>query len=157
MNRRVLVGVAGWLTVAAAATGVGIATIGVLEDGLTGDNVRPLDDAAVRRALRQSEPPPATSSPSPRPSPDGATKVLDARGGTVTITCSHGRATLESWVPAQGYRADDVAAGPAVAPRLTFKSDRTEYTVTAGCENGSPVVHTSEDDRHGGRGGSGRH
>jgi hypothetical protein len=70
----------------------------------------------------------------------------------VTASCAGGRATLVTWTPAQGYRADDLVRGPATTPSLTFKSDRQEYRVTVGCAAGEPVAHSGKDDRHGGRG-----
>lgn len=152
MNRHVILGVAGWLTVAAAATGAGIAAVSVLEDGITGSKVRPLDDDAVRRALSSG---PATT-PSPTPvttaPAGGEPRVLGTGGGTVTARCDGGQATLVAWTPAQGYRADEVDRGPAATPSLSFTSASREYHVTVHCAGGIPAVRSASDDRHGGGG-----
>ena len=160
MNRRVLIGIAGWLTVATAATTAGVAAIDVLEDGITGKSVRPLDDEAVHRALSRSATVPARPAPTLTPSPSapgGVTKSVAADGGTVTARCEGGRVTLLAATPSQGFSTDDIEHGPATSRSLTFESEEDEYTVTVTCENGSPVARTTEDDGHRGRhGGRGR-
>jgi serine/threonine-protein kinase len=162
MNRRVLLGMAGWLAVAAAATTAGIAAITVLEDGITGQNVRPLDDDAVHRALSRSgtTPPRPTLTAAPTPSSTaGVTRSLAAGGGTVTARCEGGRVTVVAATPYQGFRTDGVEHGPAASVSLTFKSSDEEYAVTMTCDNGSPVARTAQDDGHHGRnrgGGRGR-
>jgi hypothetical protein len=160
MNRRVILGIVGWLVVAGAATTAGVAAIDVLEDGITGNNVRPLDDEAVHRALRQTgvTRTPATPVPSPTASPaGGVTRNLDADGGTVTARCEGGRVTVLTAIPAQGFHTDGFDRGPADSVSLTFESDEAEYGVTVDCQGGSPTVHVAQDDGHRGRhGGRGR-
>jgi hypothetical protein len=162
MNRRVLLGIAGWLTVAVAATTAGIAAIDVLEDGITGQSVRPLDDEAVHRALSRSgttpptttpSPSPATSSTgsSPAPSDRGVTRNLAAGGGTVTARCEAGRVTIVAAIPAQGFRTDDIQHGAAASAALTFASADEEFAVTVTCEGGVPVARSAKDDGHHGR------
>jgi hypothetical protein len=159
MNRRVLLGILGWLAVAATATGAGVAAIGVLEDGITGPGVRPLDSEAVGRAPSRtgvvSAPPAPGPSPSAPAAGRGVTRNLAAGGGIVTARCDGGQVTIMAWTPAQGYRADDLNRGPAVTAALTFTSDRLEYAVTVTCEAGAPVAHSEKDDGHHGR--HGRH
>lgn len=142
-----------WLAVAAAATAAGVAAIDVLEDGITGPQVRPLDDAGVRRALAH-----VTPSTAPRPStpvPSGAvTRNLAAGGGTVKATCVGERATILAWTPAQGFRAEAVSPGPAAVASLKLSSDEDEYEVTVVCASGVPVAHPVKDDGH--RRGRGR-
>jgi hypothetical protein len=154
MNRRVPLGIAGWLTVAVAATGVGIAALGVLEDGITGSRVRPLDQDAVRRELSGTGAPPVspseTASPGVKvPGGDEVTRVLRTDGGTVTAACAAGRARLVAWYPAQGFGADDLERGPAAVVSLKFKSDDAEYEVTVECAADGPAVRTRKDDGHG--------
>ena len=156
MNRPVVLGVAAWLTVGVAATAAGTAAIGMLEDGITGSPVRPLDGADVRRALSRAaatSPPSAPATLSPSPTAGGLTKVLAARGGTVTARCDGSRATLIAWSPAQGYSAGAIQRGPSTAPSLKFESASHEYYVTVVCSNGIPSAHSSADDHHGGGGG----
>jgi hypothetical protein len=152
MKRRILLGIAGWLAVAAAATTAGIAAIGVLEKGITGRSVRPLDDEAVHRALSRSG---ATSTPAlPNPgatSTAGVTRNLAAGGGTVTARCDRGLATIVAAIPSQGFHTSGLGHGPAASVSLTFESDDEEYAVTLTCEGGSPVVRAAKDDGHRGR------
>jgi hypothetical protein len=130
MKRRILLGIAGWLTVAAAATTAGIAAIAVLEDGITGRSVRPLDDEAVHRALSRSG---ATSAPA------------------APSRCEKGLATIVAAVPSQGFHTSALGHGPAASVSLTFESDDEEYAVTVTCQGGSPVAHAAKDDGHRGR------
>jgi hypothetical protein len=152
MKRRIVLGIAGWLTVAAAATTAGIAAIGVLEDGITGRSVRPLDDEAVHRALSRSGATSVPATPSPGPvSTGGVTRNLAAGGGTVTARCASGLATVVAAVPSQGFHAGGAGRGPAASVSLTFESDDEEYAVTVTCEGGAPVARTEKDDGHRGR------
>jgi hypothetical protein len=151
MNRRVLLGTVGWLVVAATATTAGIAALDMLEQGITGRSVRPLDDEAVHRALSRS----AATTPAPAPSAgptDGTTRNLAAGGGTVTARCAAGRVTVVATIPAQGFHTGRLDRGPAASLGLTFESADKEYDVTVTCENGSPVARTATDDGHRGRG-----
>ena len=161
MNRRVILGIVGWLVVAGAATTAGVAAIDVLEDGITGNNVRPLDDEAVHRALSRAGATRTLSTPVPSPSASpsgGVTRNLDAgNGGTVTARCEGGKVTVLGAIPAQGFHTDGFDRGPAVSSSLTFESAEEEYAVTVGCEGDSPAVHVAKDDGHRGRhGGRGR-
>jgi hypothetical protein len=155
MNRHVLLGIAGWLAVAAAATTAGVAAIDVLEGGITGKNVQPLDDEAVHRALSRTGATPATPRPSPSPSA-GALRNLAVNGGTVTARCDRGRVTVVAAIPAQGFRTGGVEYGPAPSVALTFESDSAEYAVTVTCDGDHPVAGSTADDHHGGRDGGGR-
>jgi hypothetical protein len=160
MNRRVILGLVGWLVVAGAATTAGVAAVDVLEDGITGQNVRPLDDEAVHRALSRAGATPVRTTPAPSPSASatgGTTRSLRAGGGTVTARCEGGKVTVLAAIPAQGFHTDGFERGPATSSSLTFESDEEEYAVTVDCQSGSPAVHSAKDDRHGGRrGGRGR-
>jgi hypothetical protein len=158
VNRRVLLGIAGWLAVATAATTAGVAAIDVLEEGITGKNVRPLDDEAVRRALSGAGTTPPRPAPAATPSPSsagGVTKNLSAGGGTVTARCADDRVTIVAATPYQGFRTDGVDHGPATSAALTFESGDAEYTVTVTCVNGTPAAHAVRDDGHRGRHGGG--
>jgi hypothetical protein len=151
MNRRVLLGIGGWLVVAAAATTAGIATLDMLEAGITGKNVRPLDDEAVHRALSRSGATSVPATPAPSPSATsagGVTRNLDAGGGTVTARCASGRVTIVAATPAQGFHTGSLDHGTAAAVSLKFESAEEEYAVTVTCDNGSPTVHSAKDDGH---------
>jgi hypothetical protein len=158
MNRRVILGIVGWLVVAGAATTAGVAAIDVLEDGITGNNVRPLDDEAVHRALRQTgvTRTPTAPVPSPTASPSGGvTRNLSADGGTVTARCEGGKVTVLTAIPKQGFHTGGFDRGPAASSSLTFESAEEEYAVTVDCQGGSPAVRVTKDDGHQGR--HGRH
>jgi hypothetical protein len=155
MNRRVLLGAAAWLAVAATATGAGVAAIGVLEDGITGSRTPPLDRESVQRALSRTGAAVATVPASSPAAGEGITRVLGTGGGTVTARCAAGRVTLLSWTPAQGFRADKIVRGPANVASLKFESNTQEYKVTVGCDGRGPKISTSKDDGHHGHGGGG--
>jgi hypothetical protein len=153
MNRRVLLGIVGWLVLAGAATTAGIATLDMLETGITGKNVRPLDDEAVHRALSRSAATSVPVTPAPSSSPAvtpaaGVTRNLATGGGTVTARCAGGQVTVVAAIPAQGFHTGGLEHGPAAALSLTFESADEEYAVTVTCDNGSPVVHSAKDDGH---------
>ncbi|GAB2850069.1 hypothetical protein GCM10027176_61500 [Actinoallomurus bryophytorum] len=161
MNRRVILGIVSWLVVGGAATTAGIAAIDVLEDGITGKNVRPLDDDAVHRALSRAGVTRTPSAPVPSPAAStaaGVTRNLAARGGgTVTARCEGGKVTILAATPAQGFHTDGFDRGPATSSSLTFESAEEEFAVTVDCQGGSPAVHVAQDDGHRGRhGGRGR-
>ncbi|GLY91769.1 hypothetical protein [Actinoallomurus iriomotensis] len=159
MNRRVLLGITGWLAVAASATAAGVAAIDVLEGGITGRSVRPLDEDAVHRALGRTGGTSPAAPPSPSPSASatgGVTRSLGTGGGTVTARCAGGKVTIVAVTPAQGFHTDGFARGPAPSVTLKLESDEKEYGVTVACEGGSPVARSTTDDgHHGGRRGRG--
>jgi hypothetical protein len=159
MNRRVLLGTVGWLVLAGAATTAGITALDVLEAGITGKSVRPLDDEAVHRALSGSGATSAPVTPAPVPSATstgGVTRNLAAGGGTVTARCEGGRVTIVAAIPAQGFHTGGLEHGPAASVSLKFESTDEEYAVTVTCDNGSPIAHSAKDDgHHGGRRGRG--
>ena len=77
--------------------------------------------------------------------------------GTVTVRCDGDVATLLSWSPNPGYRADDPVRGPAATVSVKFESDvAADFIVTATCAGGEPaIVQAAEPDDHGGGGGPG--
>jgi hypothetical protein len=156
MNRSVILGIAGWLVVAGAATTAGVAAIDVLEDGITGKNVRALDDEAVHRALSRAGATRTSTTPVPSPSatpPGGVARNLTAGdGGTVTARCEGGKVTVLAAIPAQGFHTDGLDRGPSASSSLTFESADEEYAVTVDCQGDSPAVHVARDDGHRGRG-----
>jgi hypothetical protein len=77
--------------------------------------------------------------------PDGGTRLLSTTGGTILARCSGGQVTLVSWSPAQGYRADDVAPGPAASARVKFKAGRDELRVTVTCAGDQPSAEVADD------------
>ena len=115
----------------------------------------------------------ASDDPSASPSPGdaglgaapglGQEFVLPARPATLVVTCSSRGAELIRWTLNPGYRADDVARGPAATVSAYFESDQDDdVRVTIRCVDGRAVVDQDIEpddhggDRHGGGGGSGR-
>ncbi|MDN3351490.1 hypothetical protein [Actinomadura sp. DC4] len=149
MNRRVLLGIVGWLVLAVAATTAGIATLDMLEDGITGKNVRPLDDEAIHRALSRPGATPTTPAPTLSVTPaGGVAKNLAAGGGTVTARCTGGKVTVVAVIPAQGFHSSGFRHDPAASVSLTLESDEEEYAVTVTCDNGTPELRSAKDDGH---------
>ncbi|MEV0527037.1 hypothetical protein AB0I66_26755 [Streptomyces sp. NPDC050439] len=114
---------AAWVGVGTAAGALGAWQLATADSGGAAHS-RPLDEAAVERAL-------AATSASPRPSPTSATPSAPAKtpsdrstlrftGGTATVECRpDGTVYLVSWSPADGFHIDDdVERGPAAVARL---------------------------------------
>ena len=168
MRKRVLHAAAIWLAGAAlAAVGV-TAALSLLGAGvLGGGGGQVLSQADVQRELAQQapasptlpSPAPASSRPGHAPSPSSsrspAPSVFHAAGGTVLASCSAGRATLTSLIPAQGYQADRDSRGPAASAWVKFQSGGTEQTVTVTCAGDHPRFATPLDGDTGGGGGAG--
>jgi hypothetical protein len=84
----------------------------------------------------------------------GPSMMLTGSGGSVVVGCADGNATLDSWTPNPGFRADDPVRGPAAQVSVRFESDSSgEFTVSATCVNGVPTLATVADDRGGQNGG----
>jgi hypothetical protein len=75
--RRVVLGVLGWLAVAASAVTIGLLTVSLIGRGITSGSTQPLSSDAVARALDQAG---ATRTPSPGPTrgTGGATPTTPA-------------------------------------------------------------------------------
>jgi hypothetical protein len=156
----------GWLAAALVATGVGVAAVSLLGEGISDSITRPLSSAEVRRELARSSPAPTgtpavTPTPAPSASPSesaaGPAQLLDTAGGTVVARCVGTQVELTSWSPAQGFRGEGGERGPASTVSVKFESDSREYFVTVDCVSGKPRAHTQADDRRGGGGGGGGH
>ena len=82
-------------------------------------------------------------------------RIVSVRSGSVTVRCEGNVATLLSWSPNPGYRADDPVRGPATTVGVQFEGDAAaDVIVTATCSDGQvSVVETPEADDHGGGGG----
>jgi hypothetical protein len=181
--RGVLVAV-GWLAVAAATAAGATAAVSAIGTSLFGPDNRSLSQRDVERQLADD---PATAAPAPSATDDEPTgeptaepttppptahqtapnpppaapkpqpRVLSTAGGTIVAQCTGGQASLISWSPAQGYRADDVdvSRGPAPTAFITFKADHGELIVAVTCHGGEPRADTATDDHRKGGGGSG--
>ena len=148
------------------------AALGMIGSGTFGPGGRALSEADVRRSYAALPKPSATApttgttSASPHPSGGPGTKattrsdVFQSAGGTVFASCTAGRATVTSWIPATGYVTDGASQGPAASAWVKFKSASSELTVTVTCQGGKPRFSHAADNRGGGGGddggGSGR-
>jgi hypothetical protein len=170
--RRLVASTLAWIVGAVAAVGVGVLALSLIGDGLTKRTVQPLTPDAVAREVSAAPPESAPASapptgeaglrPAPRPpSPappttttaavTGTEKLVSSAGGTAVATCSGGQVYLVSWSPAQGFRSDHVARGPAQQATLTFESDNAKVTMLVRCVGGDPQATVSQRaDDHGG-------
>lgn len=145
MNRRArtLLTIIGWLAAAAAATTIGVIAIGAAGSGIAGTTTTPLSAGQVRQALASSSEQPATPPPAASPAGHGVTRTLTTNGGSITVRCAGGQATLLTWSPAQGYQTDDIQRGPAPTARITFETGDTELHASITCPGGTPTLHAA--------------
>lgn len=160
-----------WAAVATVAGALGAWTLAGF-DGAPGDRSRPLDDAAVRRALASSpHPPTAPTTPAPRPTDASPTRTtgpaadpsegttdpprpatLRFTGGTATAECRpDGSVYLISWSPADGYHVEEYARGPAAVARIELEpalddADDLTYEIHCGPAGEPDVRRAPEDD-----------
>jgi hypothetical protein len=144
--------VAGWAVVAVATAAVGTAALDIAGAGILGPDNRPLTQAEVARELAGASARPSTSTPpastplSPTPS-SPAPRGLTTTGGSLVAACDGDVVTLQSWSPAQGFRADDdIERGPGPSASLKFKRGHEEYEITVSCQAGEPKVSSVLDD-----------
>lgn len=143
---RTALAVLGWCFAAAIAVLVGLAAVSALGRGILGGGPPMTSPEQVRRELASPAPSTAGDSERPGPTGGGATKVDRTPGGTLSTGCSPaGLASLRSWSPEQGFRAQDVREGPAEEAELTFESEDTEVEITVVCDDGTPLVSTEID------------
>ncbi|TDC07078.1 hypothetical protein E1267_14505 [Nonomuraea longispora] len=132
-----------WAATAVAATGAGVAVLGLLGNGLTGASSHVLTGPEVRAALATATSR-AVTTPTGSPARTRQEKLIRSAGGTVIASCDGDQVTLRSWSPAQGYAADGVEPGPAWEAKVEFEQeegDEVELTIT--CAGGRPVARTS--------------
>ncbi|MEU5775284.1 hypothetical protein ABZ819_18600 [Streptomyces venezuelae] len=164
---------AAWVAVGTAAGALGAWQLASADsDGAGGAaHSRPLDEAAVRRALAASDPPPTSRStptpPSPPPSPSRSLtppassppsaerSTVRFTGGSATVECrADGTVRLVSWSPADGFHIDDdVERGPAAVARLEAEpgddDEQPDLPYEIRCVGGTPraqVVPDTDDD-----------
>lgn len=144
--------------VAAAVATTAIATAAVTA-AVTGDAATLSPDDVAQLLAETTTPPGATvpgTTPAAGPVPTSRTDatVSSFAPGTVTVRCDGNLATLLSWSPNPGYRADDPLRGPAAEVSIRFENDASDadYKITAVCDaDGAPVATLGPDD-HGGHG-----
>ncbi|MEQ7128588.1 hypothetical protein ABN034_29190 [Actinopolymorpha sp. B11F2] len=164
-RRRVLLGVLGWLAVAAVAVTVGVLAISLLGRGLTDGTSQPLSSDAVARALAKasaeatsgsSSPgpeantsPTTTGTPPPTPPAGGeaggstpAVTNIPSRGGTVIARCDGDQAYLTSWSPHPDFETEEAERGPDSTASVEFEGDDVKVKVMVTCVNGRPKAET---------------
>lgn len=120
---------AAWVAVGTAAGALGAWQLaGSDAEGGAAAHSRPLDEAAVRRALARASntpadpgPPSTAKEPAEPGSPPAAERsTVRFTGGSATVECRQdGTVRLVSWSPADGFHIDDdVERGPAAVARL---------------------------------------
>lgn len=139
-----------WVVAAVAVTAT--ATALITASLITDNSV--LSPEEVDRALAGGTGTPTTTTTGPTSAATtGAASDLTSTltPGVVTVHCDGTTATLVSWSPNPGWRADDPLRGPAAEVSVRFESDvAADYKVTATCAGGVPVVNLGPDDDHGG-------
>src|SRR5262245_11930846 len=127
---------------------------GVNDPGVT-VGTAPGGDPAAPGAANQA--PAGGSGPPPTTAPTAsAPGLLFSTGGSVVAICTGTTATLQTWTPKPGFRADDVAAGPATQVSVKFKSDTDgSFLVVVTCAQGTPTLSEQVIPDHGGPGGGG--
>ena len=137
------------------------AALRLIGDGALGPGGQTLTQANVQASLAQpTHQSTASAGPSQPSGTHGSPSAVvsdnfTASGNVVIAACSSGRATLTSWIPAQGYGIDGLSGGPGAKAWVKFKSGSAELTVNVTCKGGRPSFTTSADDHHGGRGSGG--
>jgi hypothetical protein len=150
--------VAAWVLVAGATAAVGVAALDIAGAGILGPASQPLSQQDVARRLAAMTSTPSSAPPTPSAPPSSATspsptpRGLSTPEGSVVAQCDNGQVYLVSWSPAQGYRVDDYARGPAASASIKFKNDTSEVVAIFTCVAGEPHVESAADD-HGGHGG----
>ncbi|AGL15567.1 hypothetical protein [Actinoplanes sp. N902-109] len=142
MNRRLLLGAAGWLGAAVLAVLVGMTAINVIGAGLTSRQNRPLSAAEVDELLRRL-PSPAPSAPA-TPAPSASAAVGDApvgrtfttRAGTVVARCRTGVAEIVSMSPRQGWSVHEQRRTEGEFRSSTDNHNRVELAVS--CAGAQP-------------------
>ncbi|MEU6822651.1 hypothetical protein ABZ921_18650 [Streptomyces atriruber] len=127
---------AAWVAVGTAAGALGAWQLASSDGAGGAAHSRPLDEAAVRRALAASSTNPPSSSPPREPTsssepssssssepssePSSGRSTVRFTGGAATVECrADGTVRLISWSPADGFHIDDdVERGPAAVARL---------------------------------------
>jgi len=166
--------VAVWTGVAVLAAGVATAAVAASRTG--NDGVLSPEDVAAQLAAENSgtgggADDPAgddhgtdatgtgggTPAPAPSTPVEPSSRVVKSTGGTMVVKCQGNTATLVSWTPNPGYRADDPVRGPAAKVSLKFESDTAnDVTVNVTCADGQALKkELVEADDHGGGGGGG--
>lgn len=142
---------AGWVLAAVATASVGTVALDVVGAGILGPRNQPLSEADVNQALSTARTtPPPVSSPVPATTTPSTTRTASPRGlntpgGSIVAECGGDQVTLLSWSPAQGFRTDGVARGPAPTASIKFKSGKTEILVTVSCRDGEPHTDVATD------------
>ncbi|MEO3788838.1 hypothetical protein ABGB14_01425 [Nonomuraea sp. B10E15] len=129
-----------WAATAVAATGAGVAVLGLLGNGLTGASSHVLSEPEVRAALATATSR-AIATPTGSPARPQQEKLIRSAGGTVVASCDGDRVTLRSWSPAQGYAVDGVEPGPARETKVEFEPEEgDEIELTIACSGGRPAA-----------------
>ena len=165
MRSGFLIGVGAWLLGAVAATTGSMVAVSALAHGLLSPQTQLLSGTPSNADLDagSSAGPVATgASPSTSPSPSAATPqpssgpssitggavpptaaptLLTSADGSVLASCPSAGAYLVSWIPDQGFTADDVIRGPAAVASVTFSNAAGGVVMRVSCASGTPVAH----------------
>ena len=90
-------------------------------------------------------PAPVPTTPSPSPTPPPAAVIVQAIGGTVTVSCDDDtNAVVTSMTPADGFTTENAETGPAHEIRVVFLSPTHQSEIKATCTDGTVDPKTKE-------------
>jgi hypothetical protein len=139
-------GVLAWLLAVAVATGVAMAAVSVIGDGIVGAGAQPISESTLDAQV--TAPPTTTTTATTTAATAPATtttqpvdpgKVFQVQGGTVTARCVGSNVEIVAAVPAQGYQ---VLSEHAVDdhPKVRFRSGRADFEARFRCIGGVPRI-----------------
>ncbi|MFH8292661.1 hypothetical protein [Streptomyces sp. NPDC018059] len=153
---------AAWVAVGTAAGALGAWQLAGADSRGDVAHSRPLDEAAVRRALAKASESPAApvrprggdSTPPRKPTgkpPAPERSTVRFTGGAATVECrADGTVFLVSWSPADGFHIDDdVERGPAAVARLEAEpgddDERDDLPYEIRCASEGPRAKVTAD------------
>jgi hypothetical protein len=161
-----LIGASAWLLGAVTATAGSMIAVNQLAHGLFNQPAQLLGSAATADLDHDSSGQPAGGSPIVKPAASSAARrpaasqsirhpapasspsptsqlgtLLVSPDGSVTAECLPAGAHLLSWIPDQGFQADEANPGPAAVASVTFRGVGSTVVVRVSCRGGTPVAH----------------
>jgi len=162
VSSRYLAAAGAWVLGAAIATTGSIIAVNELAHGLLSQPAQQLVGTEARESqattAQSSSPapsatptptsgvatdPPATPALSAAPQAQPGT-FLSSPDGSVVASCEPAGAYLQYWSPDQGFRADDVARGPAAVAKVTFEGSAGGVIMRVSCTSGTPAAQLEQ-------------
>ncbi len=110
-----------------------------------GEGTGPGNGAPTPLPATTGAPAPAPTTPSTSPTPPPAVVIVQATGGTVTVSCEDAtNAVVTSMTPAEGFTTESAETGPAREIRVVFLSPTHQSEIKATCQDGAIDPKTKE-------------